>query len=62
MINALVDENGNPVVKYVYTAYETLKLISGSLATTIGQYNPFRFKGYYYDQETVLAMEGQRYI
>ena len=49
MINALVDENGNPVVKYVYTDYETLKSISGSLATTIGQYNPFRFKGDYYD-------------
>lgn len=53
-ILGIVDENGNLVVKYAYTAYGTLKSISGSLATTIGQYNPFRFKGYYYDQESEL--------
>ena len=49
------------MVKYVYTAYGTLKSISGSLTTTIGQYNPFRFKGYYYDQETQLFYCNSRY-
>ena len=60
-VNAFVDENGNLVVKYAYTAYGTLKSISGSLATTIGQYNPFRFKGYYYDQESELFYCNGRY-
>ena len=49
------------MVKYAYTAYGTLKSISGSLATTIGQYNPFRFKGYYYDQESELFYCNGRY-
>ena len=60
-VNAFVDENRNLVVKYAYTAYGTLKSISGSLATTIGQYNPFRFKGYYYDQESELFYCNGRY-
>lgn len=60
-ILGIVDENGNLVVKYAYTAYGTLKSISGSLATTIGQYNPFRFKGYYYDQESELFYCNGRY-
>ena len=38
-----------------------IQSISGSLTTTIGQYNPFRFKGYYYDQETQLFYCNSRY-
>ena len=35
--------------------------VEGSLASTIGQLNPFRYKGYYYDDETGLFYCNSRY-
>ena len=49
------------MVKYGYTAYGKITDISGSLAATIGAYNPFRYKGYYYDTETGLYLVTSRY-
>ena len=37
------------VVKYDCSAYGEIKSITGSLASTIGVLNPFRYRGYYYD-------------
>ncbi|MDE6047747.1 MAG: hypothetical protein K2F56_03865, partial [Anaeroplasmataceae bacterium] len=60
-ILGIIDSNGNLVVKYEYTAYGTITSITGSKATTIGAYNPFRYKGYYYDSETGLYLVTTRY-
>ena len=60
-ILGIVDTNGNLVVKYGYTAYGKITSITGSLANTIGAYNPFRYKGYYYDTETGLYLVTSRY-
>ena len=35
--------------------------VLGSLASTIGQINPFRYRGYYYDSETGLYYLQSRY-
>ena len=35
--------------------------ISGSLASTVGKKNPFRYRGYYYDSETELYYVSSRY-
>ena len=60
-ILGIVDTNGNLVVKYEYTAYGKIISITGSLSGTIGQYNPFRYKGYYYDRETNMYYCNSRY-
>lgn len=49
------------MVKYKYSAYGEIISITGSLASTIGVYNPFRYKGYYYDIETGLYLVTTRY-
>ena len=59
-IKGLVDTNGNYVVKYTYTAYgEVEKDIL--VNTNISTYNPFMYKGYYYDVETNLYYCKSRY-
>ena len=59
-IKGLVDTNGNYVVKYTYTAYgEVEKDIL--VNTNISTYNPFMYKGYYYDVETQLYWVSSRY-
>lgn len=35
--------------------------VTGTLATTVGQINPFRYRGYYYDSETGFYATGTRY-
>ena len=60
-ILGIVDSNGNVVVKYSYTAYGEIQEISGAFASTIGAYNPFRYKGYYYDIETSMYYCKSRY-
>ena len=65
-IIGLIDKNNNIVVKYTYDAWGTHKVLNpngseNSSDTFIGHINPFRYKGYYYDEETGLAMVGQRY-
>ena len=60
-ILGIVDTNGSLVVKYGYTAYGKITSITGSLANTIGAYNPFRYKGYYYDTETNMYYCNSRY-
>ncbi len=60
-ILGIIDTSGNLVVKYSYTAYGTITEITGSLASTIGAHNPFRYKGYYYDTETTMYYCKTRY-
>lgn len=49
------------MVQYEYTAYGKISSITGSLASTIGAYNPFRYKGYYYDKESTMYYCNSRY-
>lgn len=49
------------MVKYKYDLFGNLIDISGSEASTIGKYNHFRFKGYYFDEESNMYYCKSRY-
>jgi len=54
---ALSDENGQVVAEYEYDAWGNIISQSGSMATE----NPYRYAGYYYDEETGLYYLRARY-
>ena len=58
---ALVDEDGNEVVHYTYDSWGKILSITGSLKDTVGQQNPFRYRGYFYDRETGMYYLKSRY-
>jgi RHS repeat-associated protein len=60
-IVGLMDNAGAVVVSYSYDAWGKLLSVTGTLATTLGQDNPFRYRGYYYDTETELYYLQTRY-
>ena len=60
-IVGLMDESGVRVVEYIYDAWGKLISTTGTLATTLGADNPFRYRGYYYDTETGLYYLTTRY-
>lgn len=57
----LIDAEGNWVVEYQYDVWGNLRNIYGSLSGTLGEDNPLRYRGYYYDVETNLYYLGDRY-
>ena len=57
-ILGIISQNGQIVVQYSYTSYGVCS-ISGN--TSLGNENPFRYKGYYYDVETGLYYLTTRY-
>ena len=50
----LIDSNGTQVVKYAYDAWGKPISKTGSLASTLGTIQPFRYRGYVFDEETGL--------
>ena len=42
----LIDKTGETVVEYRYDSWGKLLSTSGSLASTLGKNNPFRYRGY----------------
>ena len=48
----LIDANGSYVVEYTYDSWGKLLSKTGTLADTLGTINPFRYRGYIYDEET----------
>ncbi|MBE5758479.1 MAG: RHS repeat-associated core domain-containing protein [Clostridiales bacterium] len=60
-IVAIADTTGNIVVEYTYDAWGNILTTTGTMATTLGQANPLRYRGYYYDTETELYYLKTRY-
>lgn len=65
-IVALIDSNGNVVVEYKYDAWGNHAVLDANgsditSATHIGMLNSFRYRGYYYDDETGLYYLKSRY-
>ena len=60
-ITGLVDANGASVVNYFYDSWGNMLNITGSMAASLGKDNPYRFKGYYYDDETRMYYLKSRY-
>ena len=53
-IVGILDSTGNLVVEYKYDAWGKLLSTTGSLSDTLGKRNPFRYRGYVYDEESGL--------
>ncbi|MHB8961561.1 MAG: RHS repeat-associated core domain-containing protein, partial [Saccharofermentanales bacterium] len=60
-IIGIVNSTGSPVVSYVYDSWGKLISTTGTLATTVGVINPYRYRGYRYDVETGLYYVTSRY-
>jgi len=60
-IIGILDSNGVQVVSYTYGAWGDILSVSGTLASTVGQQNPLRYRGYYYDGETGFYYVSSRY-
>ncbi|MDD3400146.1 MAG: hypothetical protein PHT58_00755 [Eubacteriales bacterium] len=48
----LLDGSGNTVVQYAYDTWGKQLSCTGTLATSLGQNQPFRYRGYVFDTET----------
>ena len=60
-IEGIYNSNGTLVVSYSYDAWGNILSTTGTLADTVGETNPFRYRGYYYDTETGLYYVSSRY-
>ena len=60
-VTGLVSASGTRVVTYTYDAWGNPLATTGSLAATLGEQNPLRYRGYVYDTETGLYYLQSRY-
>jgi len=60
-IVAILDDSGATVVRYTYDAWGKPLSCTGTLAASLGKLNPFRYRGYVYDEETGLYYLCSRY-
>lgn len=60
-ITGILNSAGQTIVSYTYDSWGNPLFVTGSAANTIGQKNPFRYRGYYYDQESGLYYLNSRY-
>ncbi len=61
-IVAILDSNGNRVVEYAYDTWgKPIGDVIGDKATTLGKLNPFRYRGYVFDEETGFYYLRSRY-
>ena len=60
-VTGLVDSSGTQVVAYTYDAWGNPLTTTGTMANTLGELNPFRYRGYVYDTETGLYYLQSRY-
>ena len=60
-IIGILDSNYNEVVKYVYDSWGVVLDIIDETDFNLGMKNPFRYRSYYYDEETELYYLNSRY-
>ena len=60
-IVGILDSAGTLVVEYKYDAWGKLLSTTGNMADTLGKRNPFRYRGYVYDEESGLYYLRSRY-
>ena len=58
---AILNASGEVVVEYSYDPWGNILAVTGTLASTLGADNPFRYRGYYYDTETGFYYVSSRY-
>ena len=57
----ILDNTGSVAVEYKYDAWGKPLSVTGTLAASLGEINPFRYRGYVFDQETGLYYLRSRY-
>ena len=57
----ILNQSGTQIVSYQYDPWGKVLSVDGSEASTIGQLNPIRYRGYYYDTETGFYYLQSRY-
>ena len=57
----IVDDTLATVVEYTYSPWGEILSVDGGGANTIGTLNPFRYRGYYFEEETGLYYLNARY-
>ena len=57
----LIDEDGATVVEYTYNTWGKKVTTTGSMAETLGRWQPFRYRGYVYDHEWGMYYLQSRY-
>uniref|UniRef100_UPI0022EB9585 RHS repeat domain-containing protein n=1 Tax=Romboutsia lituseburensis TaxID=1537 RepID=UPI0022EB9585 len=60
-IISLIDSSGDEVVSYTYDTWGRLLSIDGKLKDSLGVKNPYRYRGYRYDNETEFYYLQSRY-
>ena len=60
-IIAITNNNGMKVVEYTYDPWGKLIFTTGSLASSIGAQNPYRYRAYRYDAELEMYYLNSRY-
>ena len=60
-IVGIIDSTGAEVVQYTYDAWGKVLSTAGTMASTLGTVQPFRYRGYVYDVETGLYYLRSRY-
>ena len=60
-VTGLVSTSGARVVTYTYDSWGNPLATTGSMASTLGEQNPLRYRGYVYDTETGLYYLQSRY-
>lgn len=60
-ILGIIDESGTLVVQYDYNAFGKILSVTDTSGLSIGELNPFRYKGYYYDSEIEMYYCVSRY-
>ncbi|MBQ9847452.1 MAG: RHS repeat-associated core domain-containing protein, partial [Clostridia bacterium] len=58
---ALTDDSSIKLVQYTYDAWGNVISITGGLASLLGNINPIRYRGYYYDTDTGYYYLNSRY-
>ena len=57
----ILNQAGQKIVSYTYDPWGKVLSVDGSEASAIGQLNPIRYRGYYYDTETGFYYLQSRY-
>lgn len=58
----IVNLSGDALVEYSYDAYGNITSVTGTLATTIGQKNSYRYRSYLFDSSTGFYYLSSRYF
>ncbi len=60
-VTSILDANFTVVVSYYYDSWGKPTSTTGTLASSLGSLNPFRYRGYIYDEETGFYYLNSRY-